>query len=155
MRVARAESPGPGLEAYPGCPSAAFVPREPTTAMGWEVHPAGLVDALHMASTALPGVPLWVTENGAAYDDDVIAGAVRDSERVDYFREHIRSLLQARESGIDVRGYLAWSLLDNIEWAEGFTKRFGIVRVDPKTLDRAPKESALWWKARLAERLSP
>ena len=155
MRVARAESPGPGLEAYPGCPSAAFAPREPTTAMGWEVYPAGLVDALEMAASALPGVPLWVTENGAAYEDDVIAGAVRDSERVDYFRQHIWSLLQARAAGIDVRGYLAWSLLDNIEWAEGFTKRFGIVRVEPGTLQRIPKDSALWWKARLAERLSP
>ena len=155
MRVAASSRPGPGLDSYPGCPPASFVPREPVTAMGWEVYPAGLVDALEMAARALPGVPLWVTENGAAYDDDVLSGEVHDPERVDYFREHIRSLLRAREAGIDVRGYLAWSLLDNIEWAEGFTKRFGIVRVDPQSLDRTPKDSALWWRARLAERLSP
>ena len=63
--------------------------------------------------------------------------------------------MRAREAGIDVRGYLVWSLLDNIEWAEGFTKRFGIVRVEPETLQRMPKDSARWWQARFAERVSP
>ena len=155
MRVAAAATSGPGFDAYPGTPPAAFVPRDPLTAMGWEVYPEGLVDALSMAAAALPGVPLWVTENGAAYADSVDAGAVHDADRVDYFRGHVNALLRAREAGIDVRGYLAWSLLDNIEWAEGFTKRFGIVRVEPGTLDRVPKDSALWWKARLAERVSP
>lgn len=155
MRVAAAASSGPGLDAYPGSPPARFVPRAPMTAMGWEVCPQGLVDALGMAAAALPGVPLWVTENGAAYDDIVEGGAVHDVDRVDYFRDHVDALLRAREAGMDVRGYLAWSLLDNIEWAEGFTKRFGIVRVEPETLERVPKDSALWWKARLAERVSP
>ncbi len=155
MRVAAAATEGAGFDAYPGSPPAAFVPREPMTAMGWEVYPQGLEEALTMAASALPGVPLWVTENGAAYADEVEAGAVHDPERVDYFRRHVQALLRARESGVDVRGYLAWSLLDNIEWAEGFTKRFGIVRVEPGTLDRIPKDSALWWQARLAERLSP
>ena len=152
MRVAVADSAGAELDAYPASPGARFVPRDPVTEMGWEVYPDGLVEALSMAAAALPGVPLWVTENGAATQDDVDVEGVRDPARVDYYREHMRALLRAREAGIDVRGYLAWSLLDNIEWAEGFTKRFGIVRVDPVTLDRVPKDSARWWQARLAER---
>lgn len=155
MRVAPADQAGPDLDAYPGSPPARFAPREPVTDMGWEVYRAGLVDALAMAAAALPGVPLWVTENGAAMPDDVTPAGVHDPRRVDYYRDHIRALLDARESGIDVRGYLAWSLLDNIEWAEGFTKRFGIVRVEPGTLDRVPKDSARWWQDRLSERVSP
>jgi beta-glucosidase len=155
MRVAAAATEGAGFDAYPGTPPATFTPREPLTAMGWEVYPRGLEQALAMAASALPGVPLWVTENGAAYADTVEAGAVHDQERVDYFRRHLQALLRARAAGVDVRGYLAWSLFDNIEWAEGFTKRFGIVRVEPGTLDRIPKDSALWWQARLADRVSP
>lgn len=143
---------GQELSAYPGCPPASFAPRQPVTAMGWEVYPPGIGEALRLAADALPGVPLWITENGAAYDDVVIEGGIHDAERVDYFRQHVSEVLRARSGGIDVRGYLAWSLLDNIEWAEGFTKRFGIVRVDPDTLDRVPKDSALWWRERLAER---
>ena len=77
---------------------------------------------------------------------------MHDELRVQYFRDHVGELLRAREAGIDVRGYLAWSLLDNLEWAEGWTKRFGIVRVEPGTLDRTPKDSARWWHERLAER---
>ena len=155
MRVASADHAGPDLDAYPGSPPARFAPREPVTDMGWEVYPEGLVDALSMAAAALPGVPLWVTENGAAVIDDIDPAGVHDPDRVHYYREHVRAVLRAREAGIDVRGYLAWSLLDNIEWAEGFTKRFGIVRVEPETLQRMPKDSARWWQARLAERVSP
>jgi beta-glucosidase len=100
----------------------------------------------------LPGVPVWITENGMATPDTVDGAGVHDALRVAYFRDHLAELLRARAAGIDVRGYYAWSLLDNLEWAEGWTKRFGIVRVDPGTLDRTPKDSALWWRARLAER---
>jgi len=155
MRVAASTEAGPGMDAYPGTPPARFAPRDPMTAMGWEIYPRGLRGALEMASRALPGVPLWVTENGAAFDDVLVDGRVHDADRVDYFRHHVAALLESRASGIDIQGYLAWSLLDNIEWAEGWTKRFGIVRVEPDTLDRVPKDSALWWKARLSERVSP
>ena len=146
---------GQDLLAYPGCPPVSFAPRVPVTAMGWEVYPEGIVDALRLAHEALPGVPLWIAENGAAYDDIVVPDGIHDVERVDYFRRHVAEVLRARDEGIDVRGYLAWSLLDNIEWAEGFTKRFGIVRVEPGTLTRTPKDSALWWRDRLASRVSP
>lgn len=141
--------------AYPGCPATNFAPRLPVTAMGWEVYPEGIVDALRMAADALPGVPLWIAENGAAYPDVVTEDGIHDVERTDYYRQHVSQVLRARAEGIDVRGYLAWSLLDNIEWAEGFTKRFGIIRVEPGTLTRIPKDSALWWKDRLASRVSP
>jgi len=77
---------------------------------------------------------------------------VHDPARIDYFRSHVAELLAARSAGVDVRGYYAWSLLDNLEWAEGWTKRFGIVRVEPGTLARLPKDSAHWWRARLAAR---
>jgi beta-glucosidase len=123
--------------------------------MGWEVYPEGIVDALRLAATALPGVPLWIAENGAAYADVVSPDGIHDIDRVDYYRQHVAQVLRARAEGIDVQGYLAWSLLDNIEWAEGFTKRFGIVRVEPGTLTRTPKDSALWWRDRLATRVSP
>jgi beta-glucosidase len=146
---------GQDLAAYPGCPPAAFAPREPVTAMGWEVYPEGIVDALRLASDALPGVPLWIAENGAAYADVVEVDGIHDAERVDYYRQHVAQVLRARDEGVNVQGYLAWSLLDNIEWAEGFTKRFGIVRVEPVTLERMSKDSALWWRDRLAARVSP
>jgi beta-glucosidase len=87
-----------------------------------------------------------------ATSDAVDSAGVHDELRVQYFRDHLGELLRAREAGVDVRGYLAWSLLDNLEWAEGWTKRFGIVRVAPGSLDRTPKDSAHWWRERLAER---
>ncbi|WP_368497802.1 glycoside hydrolase family 1 protein [Herbiconiux sp. A18JL235] len=116
----------------------------PLTGMGWEVHPAGLRTLLvrlgHEYDT-LP--PLYVTENGAAYDDEVAAdGAIHDVERTAYIRDHIEAVSEAIADGADVRGYFVWSLLDNFEWAWGYGKRFGIVRVDYDTLVRTPKDSA-------------
>ncbi len=121
------------------------------TAMGWEVYPDAL-EALLVRLSALTGLPLYVTENGAAYDDLIVdaanAGAgdqeVPDPQRLDYFRTHLAALTRAVSAGADVRGYFAWSLLDNFEWAYGYTKRFGIVHVDLATQVRTPKHSALW-----------
>ena len=90
-----------------------------------------------------------ITENGAAFDDEVVEGAVHDVERVDYLRRHITAAHRALERGVDLRGYQVWSLLDNFEWGYGYAKRFGIVRVDYDTLERLPKDSARWY-ARLA-----
>jgi beta-glucosidase len=89
-------------------------------------------------------VPLYITENGGAFPDREIAedGTVQDHDRVDYYRNHISAVLDARDQGVDVRGYFAWSMFDNIEWAEGLAKRFGIVRVDFDTQKRTPKLSA-------------
>jgi beta-glucosidase len=143
---------GQDAAAFPGAPPMRFVPREPVTEMGWEIEPSGLGVALRQVADALPGVPLWVTENGAATVEDVTPERVHDPVRVEYFRRHVRALLDARVDGLDVRGYYAWSLLDNIEWAEGWTKRFGLIHVDPATQLRTPKTSARWWRDRLSSR---
>jgi beta-glucosidase len=93
------------------------------------------------------GLPLVVTENGAAYDDTTRAadGAVDDQDRITYLREHIAAVERARAAGADVRTYVAWTLLDNFEWAEGYTKKFGLVEVEPGTLRRVPKRSYDWY----------
>lgn len=126
-------------------------PQNPRTDMGWEVHPQGLTDLLlrlHRDYTGAAGVELYVTENGAAYDDPAPTdGAVADPERLDYVRSHLVAVHEAIEAGVPVRGYFVWSLLDNFEWAFGYSKRFGIVHVDFDTLARTPKASALFYSA--------
>ncbi|MEU5723563.1 GH1 family beta-glucosidase [Micromonospora sp. NPDC047738] len=119
----------------------------PRTAMDWEIVPASFTDLLVRLSRDYPGVPLVVTENGAAFDDRPDAdGFVADDDRVAYLAEHLRAVARARQAGADVRGYFAWSLLDNFEWAYGYDKRFGIVRVDYDTQRRTPKRSAHWYR---------
>lgn len=121
----------------------------PATAMGWAIQPEGLqriLTRLHAEYTGPAGIPLVVTENGAAFDDvPDAAGYVDDSAtRLAYIRDHLAAVHRAIAAGADVRGYLAWSLLDNFEWAFGYEKRFGIVRVDYDTQARIPKASARW-----------
>ena len=117
----------------------------PRTAMGWEVNPTGLRTLLSRLGREYPSLPpLYVTENGSAYDDEVSSdGAVHDVERVAYLEAHLDAVAGAIEDGADVRGYFAWSLLDNFEWAWGYAKRFGIVRVDYETQERTIKDSGL------------
>jgi beta-glucosidase len=118
----------------------------PMTAMGWEIIPSGLTHALRMVKDRYGDIPLHVTENGAAFDDTVAAdGAVHDPDRVAYLRSHLGAVADAIAQGVDVRGYYAWSLLDNFEWHSGFSKRFGLVRVDYDTLARTPKDSARFY----------
>ncbi|WP_218221058.1 GH1 family beta-glucosidase [Nesterenkonia sp. Act20] len=121
----------------------------PATSMGWEVFPQGLKDLLmrlHREYTGPAGVALYVTENGAAYPDQPDAqDFVQDDDRLSYIREHLRAVRDAMDAGADVRGYFVWSLLDNFEWAFGYDRRFGIVRVDYDTLQRTPKASAHWY----------
>ena len=121
----------------------------PVTAMGWEVQPEGLTRLLvrlHQEYTGPAGVALYVTENGAAYQDTPDdRGFVQDDARRDYLDLHLRAVHDALARGVDVRGYFAWSLLDNFEWAWGYAQRFGIVRVDYDTQVRTPKASALWY----------
>ncbi|MZE55787.1 beta-glucosidase [Streptomyces sp. SID5770] len=116
------------------------------TAMGWEVLPEGLTRLLVRLHREYPGTPLVITENGAAYDDRVADdGGVHDARRVAYFRSHIAAVDEAVAQGADVRGYFAWSLMDNFEWAEGYRRRFGLVHVDYATQRRTLKDSALWY----------
>jgi len=126
----------------------------PHTDFGWPVVPDGLRDLLVMMhqeyDDALP--PVFVTENGCAYDDGPDdSGRVADQRRVDYLDAHLRAVGQAIEAGVDVRGYFTWSLVDNFEWAEGYTKRFGLVHVDYETQTRTPKDSYRWFARMVAE----
>ncbi|MEO8685559.1 MAG: family 1 glycosylhydrolase, partial [Devosia sp.] len=106
------------------------------TDIGWEIYPQGLADLLVRVSTDYTKIPLFVTENGMAEVE-----GDNDPRRVDYYEAHLRAVLAARAQGADVRGYFAWSLLDNYEWAEGYNKRFGLVHVDYATQQRTPKSS--------------
>ncbi len=124
-----------------------FVDRGvPKTEMGWEIDPQGLYDVLTRVYREYGPLPLYVTENGAAFqdtpDDD---GQVRDPQRIDYLGSHFRAAHRAIADGVDLRGYFIWTLTDNFEWAHGFSKRFGLVYVDYKTLERIPKDSARWF----------
>jgi beta-glucosidase len=121
----------------------------PVTAMDWEVQPEGLTRLLKRIDAEYTGsaVKLYVTENGAAYDDVLEAdGAVHDAERVEFLRLHLAAILDAVEAGVNVYGYFYWSLMDNYEWAWGYQKRFGIVRVDYDTQERTLKDSALEYR---------
>lgn len=115
------------------------------TAQNWEIQPEGLTRLLRRLSdeyTAERGVTLYVTENGAAFDDVVAEdGVVHDEGRVEYVRAHLAAVLGAVDAGVDVRGYFYWSLMDNFEWAWGYDKRFGIVHVDYDTQQRTVKDS--------------
>ena len=120
----------------------------PHTAMGWPIDATGLTELLLRQHREYPGVPLMITENGAAFDDPIdVDGRIRDERRIGYLREHLTALVRAVEGGADVRGYFVWSLLDNFEWAHGYAKRFGIIHVDYATQRRTWKDSAYWFRA--------
>ncbi len=128
----------------------------PVTAMQWEVQPEGLTRLLVRVDSeyAKPaGTVLYVTENGAAYDDVVGPdGEVDDLERADYLEQHLAAMLDAIDAGVDVRGYFYWSLMDNYEWAWGYDKRFGLVRVDYDTQERTVKASGRRYQRIIADR---
>jgi beta-glucosidase len=118
------------------------------TETAWEVYPRALTDLLLWFRDRYGKTPIYITENGAAFYDppSALDGEVDDPLRVHYLREHIRAVGRAIAQGVDVRGYFAWSLLDNLEWSHGFSKRFGIVHVDFRTLERTPKRSARFYR---------
>jgi beta-glucosidase len=123
-------------------------PGFPVTDMGWPVDPTGLSEVLESVHALAPDLPLFVTENGAAYPDDVVVdGRVQDDDRTAYLDGHLRACAASIARGVPLRGYFAWSLMDNFEWALGYGKRFGLVRVDYDTLERTPKRSAEWYAA--------
>jgi beta-glucosidase len=116
------------------------------TAMGWPVEPEGLTEILVRIKEDYADVPVYVTENGRAVDDYIDPeGDVDDEERVTYLDAHFRAAHDAMEQGVDLRGYMVWSFLDNFEWAEGYSKRFGLVFVEYGTQRRVPKMSARWY----------
>jgi len=119
---------------------------QPHTAMDWEVYPQGLTETLFRLKQDYGNPRLYITENGAAFPDPAPAkNSVADPERVDYLRTHLLAVHEAISQGVDLRGYFAWSLLDNFEWSYGYTKRFGLVQVDYATQARTLKASARFY----------
>ena len=124
----------------------------PLTDMGWEVYPKGFTDLLVSMHERYQLPPIYITENGAAMPDKLIDGKVADQDRVDYFQSHLNAVNDAILEGVDIRGFFAWSLMDNFEWAEGYVKRFGLVHVDYQTQQRTVKASGLAYGQLLAQR---
>jgi beta-glucosidase len=148
--VIRAPRHGEALAGGP-VPTVATSGSLPTTEMGWEVHADGLRLLLQRLHREYAPPPIAITENGAAFVDDVAAdGAVQDDERVAYYRDHVTATAEAIESGVPVEAYFAWSLMDNFEWGFGYTKRFGIVHVDFETQRRTLKASGRWYRDLIA-----
>lgn len=117
------------------------------TSMGWEVYPQGLTETLLWLKTGYGNPPIYITENGAAFEDPPpVAGEVADPHRVAYLRSHLRAAREALALGVDLRGYFVWSLLDNFEWAEGYSQRFGLFQVAPEGRARTPKASARFYR---------
>jgi len=149
VRFGQGASSAPPWSTWPGSPDVELVRTEtPVTAMGWAVEPDGLVETLVALVNDYDPPPVYIHENGSAYDDHPgPQGRVVDVDRRAFLAGHVRACLRAVEAGVDLRGYFVWSLLDNFEWAEGYSRRFGLVRVEPDTLRRTPKASARWYSA--------
>jgi len=131
----------------------AYVPPDPTTEgltdIGWEVYPEGLARIVKKLSDGWPLPPIWIAENGMADNTPVVNGVCDDERRCRYLQSHFESLSDCIAQGADVRAYYLWSLLDNFEWAHGYSQRFGIVHVDFETQKRTYKKSALMMQALL------
>ena len=145
---------------YPGATRVRHVEQPgPLTEMGWHLAPDGLYDLLAWAHTRYPELDLLVTENGAAFADEVVVEdgikRVHDEQRVDYLRDHVATALRAVNDGLPLTGYFAWSLLDNFEWAYGYSKRFGLAYVDFATQERVLKDSGRWLAQLAATRTLP
>ena len=143
------------VAAFPGVEDFRFTPRHPRTAIDWEISPEGLEELL-VDTHRRTGLPLVVTENGAAFDDLVTLpdGTVDDADRIDYLRTHLAAIEAARAAGADVRTYVLWTLMDNFEWSHGYTKHFGLVSVDRSDLSRRPKQSYRWVANLVQDQLS-
>jgi beta-glucosidase len=119
--------------------------------MDWEVHAPAFKRLLLRIGQEYRHPPLYITENGASFVDELGQdGKVHDPRRVSYLREHLGAVRAAMSEGVDVRGYFVWSLLDNFEWARGYSKRFGIVYVDYPTQRRIVKDSGEWYAEAIA-----
>ena len=159
---AQGPAPDPGITT-PNPPGSPWVGAEdvafhqvgrPVTGQGWEIYPEGLTELLTWLHKEYPGVPMYVTENGAAFPDRVVDGHVHDPDRVAYLASHVEAVAHAIESGADVRGYFYWSMFDNFEWAWGYGQRFGLVYVDFESQQRIVKSSGRWYAEAIASSAS-
>ena len=129
-----------------------IAPPEPITDIGWEIFPQAFSELLVTLNNTYNLPPIFITENGAAMADKMVNGSVNDIDRVHYYQQHLNAVHHAIEQGVDVQGYFAWSLMDNFEWAEGYSKRFGIVYVDYQTQQRTIKASGYAYKELIGQR---
>ena len=119
----------------------------PETDFGWEIYPPGIYDLLMKLKNEYEVQNIYITENGCSYGDGPNSeGKINDKRRIEYYHSHLTELKRAIEDGVPCNGYFAWSLMDNFEWAQGFSQRFGLIWVDFKTLERIPKDSYYWYK---------
>jgi beta-glucosidase len=124
-----------------------MVPKEEQTDMGWEVYAAGFLETMMSVNRDYRPEKIYITENGAAYDYPITdEGRIVDTKRIAYFQDHLKAVHQAIEFGVPIKGYFAWSQMDNFEWALGYEKKFGLYEVNRETLDRTPKDSAYWYR---------
>jgi beta-glucosidase len=125
------------------------------TGMGWEVYPDALYELLLRLHHEYDVPPLYITENGAAFEDNRSNGHVNDPRRTSYIQRHVEAMKRALDEGVPLAGYFVWSLLDNFEWSRGYSQRFGLVYVDYETLERVPKASYYWYRDLIASSTSP
>ncbi|MFO8057788.1 MAG: GH1 family beta-glucosidase [bacterium] len=128
------------------------VPGSRYTDFGWEVYPPSMFESLMRFKDEWGDPEVYITENGSAEAERPVNGVVDDKDRIDYLSSYLYEVARAMDKGVKVKGYFAWSLMDNFEWSEGFTKRFGVCRTDFDTLERTPKKSALWYRELIANR---
>lgn len=126
------------------------IPGASYTHFGWEIHPESIHESLMRFKNEWGDPPVYVTENGLATDDRLVGGEVNDRERIDFLGAYLSEVRRAMDDGVKVKGYFQWSLMDNFEWAEGYTSRWGIVHVDFSSLRRTPKASAYWYRDLIA-----
>ena len=140
--------PGASIVHTPGLhDTTGYAPGPDHTDMGWPITPDGLRALMVGLTATYPDLPpIYITENGAAFDDPISDGAVHDPRRIAYLDAHLRAVRAAIDEGVDVRGYFQWSLMDNFEWSHGYHMRFGMVHIDFDTLERSPKDSAYWYR---------
>ncbi len=125
------------------------------TSMGWEVYPRGIYEATMLIKERYGNPPIYITENGAAFEDRLDDGTVSDPKRVSYLHDYLAEVRRAMDEGADVRGYFVWTLMDNFEWAFGFSKRFGLIHVDFPSQRRTIKESGRWFRELATTRVLP
>lgn len=116
------------------------------TDFNWPIYSRGFYKVLVHITEQYGSIPLYITENGACYNDEPAGGRVRDGKRIEYLQKHLIQLKRAMDSGVQVKGYITWSLMDNFEWAAGYSKRFGLIHVDYDTQVRTKKDSFYWYK---------
>ena len=115
--------------------------------MGWEVFPQGLYDLLSWIKAEYNNPDVYITENGVAYKDSVLNGKVEDNQRIEFLKKYISSMNKAIQEGCNVKGYFHWTFMDNFEWAQGLTKRFGLIFTDFTSQKRIVKNSGLWFSS--------